>query len=140
MNYERYERLDPEQLRRCLPQFADEFGHDAWKVVLRDFSVDDYIAWYPGEESIHLVVRVLEWGGPSSAYDSWVIVQRFPMDTPRQEIQRAKESLVNDPTFFRVCVYCRKRLPVGYFNDDPDEKEQDDCCMGCSASEFGVIY
>ena len=99
--------------------------------MARQFSVDDYVATYETDESTHVAVRILEWGGPGTPLFCWVIAQRLPGGTPKKEIELAIQSKVEDTAFFGDCVECHQRLPAGYMHGD-------DYCMEKLLSGFSV--
>jgi len=130
-----YEPIEPDEVRRRMPQFSDNFmgGREEWSFLNRKFSVDDYVATYEMDESTHIAVRILEWGGPGTPLFCWVIAQRLPVGTPKKEIELAIQSKVEDTTFFGDCVECHERQPAGYMHGD-------DYCMGCASRNHGIVY
>lgn len=129
------------------PRFgdSDDWDCDPWELVGGDFTASDYIATYRDSVGIHLVVRMLSWGGPATPISSWYTIETFSTDTSPDVIAAAAESLVDNPNYFFVCDDCRCRNPVGYMHEgylERDEDEKDGAvgvCMAC-AHDYGVVY
>ncbi len=60
---------------------------------------------------------------------TWRPVKSLPRHAEEEQLKAARQELLENPTFFRICKHCGKRIPVG-----------NDCYATCAEHELAVIH
>ena len=67
----------------------------------------------------------IEWGGTGVA---------LPLDASPETIRGARLALLARRKFFRICVRCEERMPLGWMEDDGS------ICQSCAERFLGVVH
>jgi hypothetical protein len=84
-------------------------------------------------EGIALRVRTISWPEPHNPTSSWRTLLRLPKTATPAEIDAARQELLNNPKFFRICTMCHERNPCGWMHDKT-------ICQSCAEKHLGVVY
>ena len=94
--------------------------------------VDEFVRVGGDSGGVTVAVRIIEWEGPHSPVSSWRIVRRLGPEPPREEVDRAIASVLNDERFFRICATCREKNPNGWMHGTS-------LCQACAEAQ-GLVY
>jgi hypothetical protein len=84
-------------------------------------------------EGIALRVRTISWPEPSTPTTRWRTLLRLPKTATPAEIEAARQELLNNPKYFRICTMCKDRKPCGWMHDKT-------ICQSCAETHLGVRY
>jgi hypothetical protein len=80
-----------------------------------------------------LEVAVVTWPTPSCPDLEWHRARAWSAMPSQQELEAAKETVLEDRRYFRVCGRCRQRELVGHMHDAR-------ICQACAEKYIGVVY
>ncbi len=85
------------------------------------------------EKNVRILVREIRWDGPATPVSTWEIAKSLPDTASKPTIEKATAGILQDRRYFRVCLECGERNPVGWMRDE--------CiCQGCAEANHGVVY
>ncbi len=85
------------------------------------------------QNEVQILVHEIRWQGPHSPIHTWAVGKSLPDTASEAEIEEATASILEDHRFFRVCLECGERKPLGWMNDER-------ICQGCAQTHHGIVY
>ena len=85
------------------------------------------------ENGIQILVREIRWQGPHTPISSWVISRSLPATASEAEIENATVRILRDERYFRACLECGERKPLGWMQNDRS-------CQECAVVKHGVVH
>jgi len=85
------------------------------------------------ETAVKVYVRQIYWNGPHRPIAVWTLASELDSNSNDVDIDRVVHTILSDRRYFRVCVECKKRKPVGWMHDDR-------ICQSCAEKNHGVVY
>ena len=85
------------------------------------------------EGETRVFVRMISWRGAHTPTSTWVPGTTLSGDSTDTEVDEAIRTLLQHSRFFRTCVECCKRKPVGWMDDER-------ICQSCATRNHGVVY
>jgi hypothetical protein len=86
-----------------------------------------------GGGGVRLLVCEIHWDGPGNPVSAWVVGQHLPGTATDAEVNTAASRILEDDQYFRVCVECNERNPLGWMDDGQ-------ICQGCAVANHGFVY
>ncbi|MEZ4647516.1 MAG: hypothetical protein R3E97_01805 [Candidatus Eisenbacteria bacterium] len=83
------------------------------------------------EDEVLLLVQTIQWHGPHTPVSECVVAKTLPPGTSDVQVEKAVSRLVTNRKYFRACVECHERNPVGWMSGDS--------CHGC-AERDGIVF
>jgi hypothetical protein len=84
-------------------------------------------------DGIRIVVAFIDWPSPAEPRTRWHVVTRLPTETPERNITAARNALLKNRRYFRLCNTCGETNPIGWMHDDH-------ICQSCAEKDLGVVY
>ncbi len=85
------------------------------------------------EKEVQILVRKIRWDGPHTPISTWVIGKGLSDTASEADIESAAMRVLEDPRYFRVCLECGKRKPLGWMHDES-------ICQRCAEINHGWVY
>ncbi len=85
------------------------------------------------QNEVQILVREIRWEGPHTPIPTWAIAQTLPAPASESEIENAAARILEDHRFFRVCLECGERKPLGWMQSDR-------ICQGCAVANQGIVH
>ena len=95
--------------------------------------IDEFIRTTTSEAGVLIEVRVIHWTSPYESETVWVPAGRVGGNPPSENLQERVLQVLGDEKYFRICVECNERNPVGWMHDDK-------VCQTCAERNHGVVY
>ncbi len=93
----------------------------------------EFIRIERSEEKVEIFVREIRWEGPHTPIHAWAVGKSLPDTASEAEIEEATASILEDHRFFRVCLECGERKPLGWMLNES-------LCQECVQANHGVVY
>jgi hypothetical protein len=85
------------------------------------------------QNEVQILVHEIRWQGPHTPIHTWVVGKSLPATASEAEIEKATASILEDHRYFRACLECGERKPLGWMNDAR-------ICQRCAEVNHGVVY
>jgi hypothetical protein len=85
------------------------------------------------QKRVQVLVRKIRWHGPHTPVSTWEIAKSLPDTASKPTIEKATAGILQDRRYFRVCLECGERNPVGWMRDES-------ICQGCGQVNHGIVY
>ena len=95
--------------------------------------LDEFTDVRSSPSGLVLRVRQITWPHPHEPKTRWHAVTRLPVGTSPTDIDAARQRLLLDPKYFRVCTECHQWKPSGWMHDDA-------ICQSCAERNHGVMH
>jgi len=93
----------------------------------------EFIRVEKAERRVHILVCEIGWDGPHTPISRWVISRSLTHEASETEVEEAIAGILEDPRYFRVCLECGERQPLGWMHDER-------VCQGCAETNHGVAH
>ena len=80
-----------------------------------------------------ILVRKITWRGPHTPETHWVTAFNLAADASEPEVEASIRAALGDTRFFRVCVRCGDKNPIGWMHSET-------ICQSCAERYLGVVY
>ena len=82
---------------------------------------------------VQIMVHEIRWEGPHTPIHTWAVGKNLPAAASEAAIENAKAGILEDHRYFRTCLECGERKPVGWmFNES--------ICQECAQASHGIVY
>jgi hypothetical protein len=95
--------------------------------------LEEFVRVERTESRVRILVREIRWDGPHTPVSTWAISQDLPATATKAEADAAATSVLDDPQYFRTCLECGDRKPVGWMLDEST-------CQECAQTKHGIVY
>lgn len=96
--------------------------------------IEEFISVERTAGGVELLVRTIDWEGrPYDPVSKWEEGMSLPASASEMDIQEASFKLLENPSFFKRCIECAERNPLGWMHDN-------DICQRCAQESHGVVY
>ena len=85
------------------------------------------------QNEVQILVHEIRWDGPHTPIHTWAVGKRLPATASEAEIDKATVGILRDDRFFRVCLECGERKPLGWMLNE-------NLCQECAQANHGVVY
>ena len=85
------------------------------------------------QNEIQILVREIRWDGPHTPISTWAIARDLPATATEAEADSAATSVLDDHRYFRTCLECGDRKPLGWMLDES-------ICQECAQTKHGIVY
>ena len=85
------------------------------------------------EKKIQILLREIRWEGPHSPIHTWAVGKSLSATASESEIENATVSILRDDRYFRACLECGERKPLGWMQNDR-------ICQECAVVNHGVVH
>ena len=85
------------------------------------------------QNEVQILVHEIRWQGPYTPIHAWVVGKSLPATASEVEIEKATAGILEDHGYFRTCLECGERKPLGWMNDER-------ICQHCAQANYGVVY
>ena len=93
----------------------------------------EFIRVERSEEKVEIFVREIRWQGPHTPIHTWAAAESLPATASEAEIEKATVGILEDPRYFRSCLECGERKPLGWMHDES-------ICQGCAVAKYGIVH
>ena len=93
----------------------------------------EFIGIEKTQNEVQIRVHEIRWQGPDTPIHTWAVGKSLPATASESEIENATASILEDHRFFRVCLECGERKPLGWMHDE-------EICQGCAVANHGVVH
>ena len=85
------------------------------------------------QNEVQILVHEIRWEGPYTPIHTWAVGRSLPASASESEIENATVGILRDPRYFRSCLECGDRKPVGWMHHER-------ICQGCAEANHGVVH
>jgi hypothetical protein len=85
------------------------------------------------QNEIQIFAREIRWDGPHTPIHTWAVGKSLPDTASETEIENATVSILRDDRYFRTCLECGERKPLGWMLNES-------LCQECAQANHGVVY
>jgi len=94
--------------------------------------MEEFINVETTDDAITFFIKEISWAGPCTPVTRWTNARVLLGNTTSTKIQNAKQQLIEDERFFRICPECAQRQPNGWMMEE--------YCQGCGAENHGIVF
>jgi hypothetical protein len=85
------------------------------------------------DKKVEIFVREIRWEGPHTPIHTWAVAESLPNTASETEIENATVGILRDDRYFRTCLECGERKPLGWMHDGT-------ICQGCAVANHGIVH
>ncbi len=85
------------------------------------------------QDEVQILVHEIRWQGPHTPIHTWAVAESLPNTASESEIENATVSILRDDRYFRACLECGERKPLGWMQNDRS-------CQECAVVKHGVVH
>ncbi len=85
------------------------------------------------QDEVQILVHEIRWQGPHTPIHTWAVGESLPAAASESEIENATDSILRDDRYFRSCLECGERKPLGWMQNDWS-------CQECAVVKHGVVH
>ncbi len=85
------------------------------------------------QNEVQIRVHEIRWQGPHSPIHTWEVAESLPNTASESEVENATVSILRDDRYFRACLECGERKPLGWMQNDWS-------CQECAVVKHGVVH
>ncbi len=85
------------------------------------------------QTEVQILVHEIRWDGPHTPVSTWVIGKSLSDTASKSEIENATVGILRDDRYFRACLECGERKPLGWMQDES-------ICQECAQANHGVVH
>ena len=97
-----------------------------------DELIEEYTRVEHSDGSARVQAGQVDWRGPHTPVLSWETVTVLPGSSTAEELYSAREALLKDRRYFRICCECSQLTPYGHMGGR--------ACHGCMERVYGVVF
>ncbi len=85
------------------------------------------------QNEVQILVHEIRWHGPHTPIHTWAVGKSLPATASEAEVEKATAAILQDHRYFRTCLECGERKPLGWMNDER-------ICQGCAVANHGIVH
>ncbi len=85
------------------------------------------------QNEVQILVHEIRWQGPHTPIHTWAVAESLPNAASESEIENAIVGILRDDRYFRACLECGERKPLGWMLNES-------LCQECAQANHGVVY
>ena len=85
------------------------------------------------QTEVQIRVHEIRWQAPDSPIHTWTVRKSLPAKASESEIENATVGILRDDRYFRACLECGERKPLGWMLNQR-------LCQECAQANHGVVY
>ena len=94
---------------------------------------EEFIRIEKTQGGIQILVREIRWEGPHTPISTWAIARTLPATASESEIENIVACVVGDRGYFRACLECGEKKPIGWMHNER-------ICQGCAEANHGIVH
>ncbi len=93
----------------------------------------EFIRIEKAQNEFQILVHEIRWQGPHTPIHTWAVAESLPNTASESEIENATVGILRDDRYFRSCLECGERKPLGWMQDER-------ICQGCAVANHGIVH